>query len=47
MFALQPAPELHDVYPVKIEECDRELDNALVEINRDRSTALKAHNPLR
>jgi len=39
VFALRQALELYDVYQAKIEECDRELENALVEINRDRSAA--------
>lgn len=39
VFALRQALELYDVYQAKIEECDRELKNALVEINRDRPAA--------
>jgi transposase len=33
-FTLRQALELYDVYQAKIEECDRELEDALVEINR-------------
>ena len=43
VFALRQALELYDVYQAKIEECDRELESALVEINRDR---LAAEEPL-
>jgi transposase len=39
VFALRQALELYDVYQAKIEECDRELENALLEINHDRSAA--------
>jgi transposase len=39
VFALRQALELNEVYQAKIAECDRELENALVESNRDRSAA--------
>jgi len=39
VFALRQALELYDVYQAKIEECDRELETALSQINRDRSVA--------
>ena len=38
-FTLRQALELYDVYQAKIEECDRELEDALVEINRGHSAA--------
>lgn len=43
VFALRQALELYDVYQAKIEECDRELEKALMEINHDR---LAGHDPL-
>jgi transposase len=41
-FTLRQALELYDVYQAKIEECDRELEDALVEINRGQAGAAGA-----
>ena len=39
VFTLRQALELYDAYQAKIGECDREIETALADINRDRSPA--------
>jgi len=39
VFTLRQALDLYDTYQAKISECDREIEKALAELNRDRSPA--------